>query len=168
MGSLLQIILSRDLDGIRGTHIAGTAPIRQELINAALNEEISEQRGAVQQFDLRILDNNRLQVGVRAALGPFSKWFRPEVIVAPQALGSRAPLLLLTITSHYGVMVRLIELLAKGRLPPGVVVRNQQLSIDFGILPQTAAYRQFFEHLKQLVITTRLGVLSVDFELKID
>jgi hypothetical protein len=168
MTGVLRAVLSRNLSDIGGAHVAGTIPISEDLINLALNEEIRNRRGPVQQIELRILEKNLVQVGVRVALGPFSKWLRPELIVDPQALGSQSPVIRFSIASaHYGAMARLIELLAKGKLPAGVHMEKQRLSVDLGSLPQTAAHRQFFEHLKQLVITTRTGVISLDFEVRV-
>jgi hypothetical protein len=168
MTRALRSVLSRNFEDIRGAHVAGTLPISEDLINAALNEEIQAPHGPVQQFEVRIGENNRLQVGLRVAVGPFSKWFRPELHVDPQALDGQTPVIRFIIaSSHYGILVGLIERLSKGKLPMGVRIENQRISIDLGSVPQTAAYRQFFQHLKQLVITTRSGVISIDFEAKV-
>ena len=142
MLKLFQIVLERNLADLRGAHVAGTVPVREELINAALNEEIETRRGPIQQFEVRVRENNNLQVGLRLTIGPFSRWFRPELIIDAQALRSQSPVLLFIIAqAHYGAAARLVALLSKGKLPAGVHIKNRQVEVDLGSLPQIASYR---------------------------
>jgi hypothetical protein len=159
----LQSLLRGDLSDIRGTHATGSIPIREHLINAAVNKS---RRGPVEEFDIRVGDNNRLQVGVRVSIGPFSKWFRPELVLNRQALWSNSPGLLFTMSgSQYSLAVHLVEIFAKTALPSGIHIKNNQIAVDIGAMPQAAPYRGLFEHIKELQVTTELGVLWVEFQL---
>jgi hypothetical protein len=153
---------------IRGARATGTVPVREDLINSMIAEEIDGRSGPVQEVEIRVGGGNHLQVGLRVAIGPFSKWFRPELVLSPQAVLAHSPCLHFTIaTAHYGAIVRLFSLFAKDSLPPGVHLSNQQVSIDFALLPQTAKYRPYFQHLRDLQLTTRPGVLTVAFDLEV-
>jgi hypothetical protein len=159
-------LLAGDLSDIRGARATGAIPINERLVNAALNESA---RGPIQEFDIRIGDNNRLQAGVRVAVGPFSKWFRPDVQLDPQGMWGGSPGLLFTISAgHYAAIGRLVEIFARGALPPGVQIGNNRVAIDIGAMPQAAAYRHFFRHIKRLQFTTRPGVIWADLELRVD
>jgi hypothetical protein len=145
--------------------VTGSIPVTEQLISRALD---GLRGGRIQEFDFRIGENNRLQVGVRVALGPFSKWFRPELVVSGQGLWSNSPGLLFTMSgSQYGIVMRVVEMFAKNALPPGVHIGNNQIAVDFGSMPQAAPYRPLFQHIKRLDVTTRPGVLWFNFELRV-
>ena len=164
--SIAQSVAAGDLSSFRGAHATGTIPIREHLINSVLN---ASSRGAIQDIEIRIGDGNRLQVGVRVAIGPFSKWFRPELVLDPQALWGDSPGLLFTISaSHYGAVARIVEMFARGALPPGVQIGNNKVAVNFGAIPQAAAYQHCFQHIKRLQVTTRPGVVWVDFDLRVN
>jgi hypothetical protein len=153
------------LSGIRGAHATGAIPFTERLLNSALNDIKSSR---IQEIDIRIGENNRLQTGVRVSIGPFSKWFRPELSVDKQALWSNSPGLLLTMPgAHYGIVMRIVEAFAKNALPPGVHIGNNRIAIDFGAMPQATPYRNLFQHIERLEVITRTGVLWFNFELRV-
>lgn len=166
---VLEDVISRDLEDFQGAHVTGTIPVTEHLINAALRDALFRRSGRIDEIEVRILQGNRLQFGVRVTIGPFTKWFRPELIVDSEALWSDAPILLFTITkSHYGAAARLIETFAAGALPPGVYISNNQVVVDFRSLPWTQNYSRLFKHLKRLQVATEPQVIWIDFELQVE
>jgi hypothetical protein len=162
----LKELVAGDLSDVQGAQATGAVPITESLINTALNQA---PRGPIQEFDIRIGDNNRLQAGVRVSIGPFSKWFRPELVLDEQAMWGDSPGLLFTISdAHYGAVGRIFETFARGALPPGVQIGNNKVAVDLGAMPQAAAYRHLFRHIKRLRLITRPGVIWADFELRVD
>jgi hypothetical protein len=169
MRRTLQQIAQSDFSDLKGTHIAGALPISQAAINAALREQIAKRRSPIQELHVTIYGSNRLQIGIKVGVGPFTKWFRPELTVAEQAVWSGSPMMLFTITSaHYGPIAWLIELLGKKALPAGVLMRGREVTIDFAVLPQTSRFREYFQHIKQIDITTSLEKLLLQVEVRID
>jgi hypothetical protein len=169
MSALLDRVLSGDFRDLGGTQVTGSVHIRQELINSILNEEVAAARGPVREVDLRILENNRIQIGARIMIGPFSKWLRPELILDRQALWSGLPGVIAKISSqHYGAVARIVQVFAGGSLPTGVHVKNGHVAIDFGLLPQTAAYGRYFRVLKRLNLTTTSGIFVLDFDVMME
>jgi hypothetical protein len=159
-------LLAGNLSDIRGARAAGAIPISEQLLNAVLTDA---SRGRIRELDIRIGDGNRLQAGVLVSIGPFSKWLRPELVLDQQALWSGSPGLLFTIsTVQYGAVARIFEMFARGALPPGIQIGNNRVAVDLGAMPQAAAYRQFFRHIKRLQLVTRPGVIWADFELRVD
>jgi hypothetical protein len=166
---VLQDVISRDLEDFQGARVTGTVPVTERLINTSLDDALRRKPGRIDQIEIRILSDNRLQLGVHLVIGPFTKWFRPELILDSQALWSNAPVLVFTISeSHYGALARLIETFASGALPPGVYIRNKQVVIDFRSVPQTQDYSRLFKHMRRLQITTEPQVLRIDFELQVE
>ena len=162
-------LLSRNLADVRGTHIVGTLPVREDVLNTALTRQLASRRGRIQQMEIRIRDNNRLEVAVRVAVGPFARWFRPELILNEQAIWSQSPMVIITFASaQYGAFISLIEPFAKELLPGGFYVKGRQIAIDFAGIPQAAKYRSHFQHLKELKLRTVAGKLSISFEVRVD
>ena len=153
------------VSGIRGARATGAIPVTERVINTALNESKSSR---IQEIDIRIGDDNRLQAAILVSIGPFSKWFRPELIIDKQALWSNVPGLLFRMSgAQYGMVLRIVQAIAKSALPPGVHIGNNQIAIDFGAMPQAVPYRRWFQHIDRLEVTTRTGVLWLNFDVRV-
>src|SRR5688500_18800897 len=92
-------LASGNLTPFAGAEIVGTIPIRQSLINEALQQATAGQRGRVKEIEIRIGADNLLECAVRVSVGPFTKWFRPQVILTPRILTDRGPVLVLSVAS---------------------------------------------------------------------
>lgn len=156
------------VDKLRGTRLRATVPVREAVINSFLNSEVAAGRGRAKQFEIRVLEGNRLQAGVLVSIGPFLKWLRPEIAIDPAGLWSGSPGVLLTFAgAHYGAAAKLVEVFARGSLPPGVHIGNGRIAVDLGKLPSAAPFRRFFQHLKRLQFSSRTGVLWMEAEVEV-
>ena len=98
--------------------------------------KIAERPGRIKQFDIQVGAENYLQLGIQVAVGPFTKWFRPEVIVTTET-----PVILFTLASReYAGLMWLAELFAKEILPSGVRINGNQITLDLREAPQLAPY----------------------------
>ncbi len=164
MNTVLQRLLSNDLADLRGASIRATIPIPETFLNEAANEQVRARRGRIKQFDIQVGTDNYLQIGVQVSVGPFTKWFRPEVIVSAEP-----PVILVTVaSSEYGGLMWLAELFAKELLPQGVRISGRQVILDLRETPNLAPYRNLLGYVKALRISTRRGTVVIVLEGRID
>jgi hypothetical protein len=166
MNRVLNALIARKFDDVRGARIAGTIPVNEKVLNEAASRRIFQTRGRIQQFDIQIGTGNYLQVGMKVAVGPFSKWFRPEVTVAAQA---QPALLAVTLASReYAALMWLVELFAKELFPRGLTIRGKQVIVDIGALPAFEQYKDLLPYIKKFDISSTRGVLAIAVEISID
>jgi hypothetical protein len=153
---------------IPGAHASGIVPLKEAVINELVNLPLRIRPSRIQQIEVRLGDGNRMQIGLKVAIGPFTRWFRPEVILDRQALWSNGPgVLLRIVSSQYGALSRIVELLGKGALPPGVHLGSNQVAVEFAALPQASPFHELLRFISRLDLKTSPGVLLIDFELKV-
>ena len=87
---------SIDLAQFRGTIISGSIPVTEKLLNEVANSLVSERQGRVRQVDIQIGRDNYVQAGVKVKVGPFHKWFRPELVVSSSTQSGRVVLEIVT------------------------------------------------------------------------
>ncbi len=166
MSKVLSALISRKFDDVRGAHIAANIPLTEKVLNEAASLRTSQARGRIQQFDIQVGTGNYLQLGIKVAVGPFSKWFRPEVTVATQA---QPPTIIVTLVSReYAALMWVVELFAKELFPRGLTIQGKQILVDIGALPAMAEYRELLLYIKKLEVSSMRGVLSVAMDIKID
>ena len=166
MSKLLHELISRDFDDIRGSHIAATIPLSERLLNEAASFRTQRAKGRIQQFDIQIGNDNYLQVGMKVAVGPFSKWFRPEVVVHAQA---QPAVIVLTLASReYAGLMWLADLFAKELIPKGLSIRGRQVTVELAALPVLAEYRDLLRYLNDLNVVTDRGTMAIAFEATIN
>ena len=159
---------SGNLVAFEGAQIEGTIPIRQNLLNDALQEGVAKSRGRVKDIELRIGSNNLLEIGLRIAVGPFAKWFRPQMILTPQILTGRGPVLVLTVASNeYLGLMWIAQVFATEFFPRGVTIDGRQISLDLASIPQMAPVRPVLRYLRNLTARTVPGILFIDFDVKV-
>jgi len=164
MNTVLQGLLSRNLADLNGTYVTGSLPVPEKVLNDIANAKIAERPGRIKQFAIQVGADNYVQLGIRVSVGPFTKWFRPEVIVTTET-----PVILFTIASpEYAGLMWLAELFARELLPSGVRIDGRQITLDLREVPQVAPYRRALSYLKTLRVSTRPGTLMVGFEFRID
>ena len=147
----------------QGASVSGSVPITEKVLNEFANLYLSERSGRIEQVDIQIGRDNWLQAGVRIKIGPFSKWFRPELVLEPPA---QAHKLVLSIASpKYAGFLWIADLLAKERLPQGLTIQGARMILDFAAIPDTAPY---IAHLQSLRITTQRGTIFLSFHLRIN
>ena len=152
-----------DMADFRGATITGSIPVTEKVLNELANEQVSDRSGRIQQFDIQVGRDNYLQVGVKVKVGPFSKWFRPELVVAPSAQAHR---LVLSLASHqYAGLLWIAELFARERLPQGFSVQSGQMVFDFAAMPAIARY---VAYLQSLQITTQRGTVFLSFHVRMN
>jgi hypothetical protein len=155
------------IEHLHGTRIVGTIPITEKVLNDAANQTIAARGGRIRAFEIQIGADNYLQVGVNVAIGPISKWFRPELVVEPR-FSAESPTIVLTVASSgYAGLMWLAELFAKEYVPQGLTITGRQLTLDLASLPPLAPYRQLLRHLKSVEMTSTPGRLSISFEIRI-
>jgi len=165
MSHAMESIILGNLSDLNGTRIAGTIPISETLINTAANEAINKRHTPIRAVDIQIGTDNHLEMGVNVALGPFTKWLRPEVIIDRQ---STSAIIVLTIASAgYAGMLRIVELLAQNVLPGGIVIRGRQIVFDLAVIARKPEYRSIVQRVRSLTIETTPGKLFLNFELEI-
>lgn len=164
MNTVLQRLISRNLADLHGASLTGTIPVPEKVLTAAANDAIAARPGRIKQFDIQVGTDNYLQIGVQVSVGPFTKWFRPEVIVTAEA-----PVVTFTIaSSEYASMMWIAELFAKELLPRGVRLSGRQVALDLRDVPQLSPYRRLLAYLKELRVSTRRGTLVAVFDVRID
>ena len=156
------MIASTDLAEFQGANASGSIPITEGLLNDVANALLSNRPGRIRQIAIQIGRDNYLQVGVQVKVGPFHKWFRPELVVS--ATEPPGYIVLEIATPEYAGFLRIGDLI-KGRLPRGLTIQNRRLVFDLSAIPD---FGQFSRHLRRLQITSVRGSLLVSFELRID
>lgn len=165
MNHVIEAVIAREFADVQGTRIAATIPITESVLNGAANSKLRTQRGPVREVEIQIGSENYLQIGVKATAGPFTKWFRPEVIIERQ---STPPTMVLTLASAgYAGVLWLVDLLAKEFLPGGIVIRGRQIVVDLAALLADTEYRSIPRYIRKLNIETSKGKLFLHFELEI-
>jgi hypothetical protein len=160
---------SGNLAAFEGSQIVGTVPIRESLLNEALREATANPRGRVKGIELRIGADNVLECGVRIAVGPFAKWFRPRFILTPRIVTSRGPVIVLTVASNeYMGLMWIAQVFATEYFPRGVTIDGRQIVVDLAAIPQMAQVRGVLRYLRTLTARTTPGLLFIDFDIKVD
>jgi hypothetical protein len=166
MSKLLYGLISRDFDDIRGSHISATIPLTERLLNEAASFRTRRTSGRIQQFDIQIGSDNYLQVGMKVTVGPFSKWFRPEVVVHAQA--QPAAIVLTLASREYAGLMWLADLFAKELIPKGLSIRGREVTVELAALPVLDEYRDLLRYLKNLNVTTNRGIMAIALEATIN
>ena len=169
MTPTLAAAASGNLAAFEGAQITGTIPIRQSLLNDGLKQATAKSRGRVKEIELRIGSNNLIECGVRIAVGPFAKWFRPQMILTPQILTKSGAVVVLTVASNeYLGLMWIAQVFAAEFFPRGVTIDGRQITLDLAAIPQMAAMRSVLRHLRNLSARTTPGVIVMDFDLKVN
>jgi hypothetical protein len=165
MNQVIEAVIAREYSDLQGTRIAATIPITESVLNTAANSKLGTQRGPVRAVDIQIGNQNYLEIGLKTAAGPFTKWFRPEVIIERQSV---PPTIVLTFASAgYAGALRIVDLLAKEFLPGGIVIRGRQIVVDLAAILANTEYRSIARHIRSLDIETTKGKLVLHLELEI-
>jgi hypothetical protein len=151
------------LEQLQGASVSGSVPLTERVLNELANRQVSERTGRIQQIDIQIGRDNYLQVGVKVSVGPFSKWFRPELAIAPSM--QRHRLVISIVSPQYANLAWIAGLLSKELLPQGITVQGRDLILDFAAVPALAQYAAY---LRALHITTQRGIILLSFEARID
>ena len=163
---VLTALSARQFDDVRGTRVTGSIPITEKALNEAVSGRVSATPGRIQQVEIQIGSDNYLEMGIKVAVGPFSKWFRPEVTLQAQA---QPALILITLASReYAPLMWLVELFAKELFPKGLTIRDQQIIVNIAELPAMAEYKELLRYVKRLDISSTRGALTLLFDVKID
>ena len=156
------MIALTNLADFEGTTASGSIPISERLLNEVASALLSNRPGRIQQITIQIGRDNYLQVGVQVKVGPFKKWFRPELLVS--STDPPGYVVLEIATPEYAGFVWIGDLI-KGRLPRGLTIQNRCLVFELSAIPD---FGQFARHLRRFQITSVRGSLLVSFELRID
>jgi hypothetical protein len=151
------------LADFHGAAASGSIPLTEKVLNEIANTYISGNSGRIQQVDIQIGRDNYLQAGVKVKAGFFSKWFRPELRIAPSVRDGR--LVLSMASQRYAGLLSLADLLIKDRLPQGLHVRGKDLILDLAAIPAIAEY---VACLRSLQITTGRGSLLLSFQIEVN
>jgi len=163
---VLTALTARQFDDVRGARMSGAIPITEKALNEAVSSRISVARGRIRQVEIQIGSDNHLEMGIKVAVGPFSKWFRPEVTLRAQA---QPALIIVTLASReYAPLMWLVELFAKEVFPKGLAIRDQQFIVNIAELPAIAEYKDLLRYLKRLDISSTRGAMSLLFDLEIN
>jgi hypothetical protein len=151
------------LAAFQGASASGSIPLTERVLNELANARVSGRSGRIQQLDIQIGRDNYLQIGVKVKVGPFSRWFRPELTIASSVQDRRV--VLSVASPQYAGLLWLADLLIKERLPQGLAVRGKDLILDLAAVPVLTAYMAY---LRSLQITTERGSLLLSFQVRID
>jgi hypothetical protein len=151
------------LAAFQGASASGSIPLTEKVLNELANAQASGRSGRIQQLDIQIGRDNYLQIGIKVKVGPFSRWFRPELTIASSVQDRRV--VLSVASPQYAGLLWLADLLIKERLPQGLSVRGKDLILDLAAVPVLAAYMAY---LRSLQITTQRGSLLLSFQVRID
>jgi hypothetical protein len=154
---------SIDPAAFQGASASGTIPLTEKVLNELANASLAERPGRIQQFEIQIGRDNYLQAGVNVRVGPFSKWFRPELAVAPSMQRNRV--VISVVSPQYAGLLWIADLLIRERLPKGLSVQGRDLIVDVAALSGIARYAGY---LHSLQIRTERGVLLLSFEARVD
>lgn len=161
MTRVLEKILSRDFADLAGAEVRGTIPLTESILNEAANHAVTRQGGRIKRIDLQVGTENHLEAGFQVSVGPFSKWFRPELVIGERLLPGSQTLVVSLASPKYAGLMWLVELFARQVMPEAVTIRGGDIFVDLATLPHA-------RHLRSLEITTARGVLSIAFELRIE
>ena len=153
---------SIDLAQFRGTIVSGSIPVTEKLLNEVFNSLVAERQGRVRQVDIQIGRDNYIQAGVKVKVGPFHKWFRPELVVSSSTQSGRVVLEI--VTPGYAGLLWIGDWL-KEHLPEGVSIRERRIFFDLVAIPLIGPFAQY---LRRLQFTSERGSLLVSFEWRVD
>jgi hypothetical protein len=149
-----------------GASVSARIPIRESVINAFLRG--ADKSGRVQQIEVAVRRENLLHVGVRVAVGPFVKWFRPELILSPQVVAGNSARVVLTVASpQYRSLMWIAEVFAAQYFPRGFNVDGGQIRIDLTQIPQMEPMRAYLGYVQTMQVRTVDGVAILSCDLKI-
>ncbi|HYP05159.1 MAG TPA: hypothetical protein VER03_02905, partial [Bryobacteraceae bacterium] len=110
-----------------------------------------------------------IEFGVQIAVGPFTKWFRPQMIVGPRMLTPEGPTLVFTVaSSEYVGLMWIAQVFASEFFPRGVVIDGRQIRVDLAAMVPPGAARNLLPHLRDLSARTAPGVVLIGFDLKVE
>jgi hypothetical protein len=149
-----------------GASVSARIPIRQTIINELLRDV--GRSGRIKQIEIAIRRENLLQVSVRAAIGPFEKWFRPEFILTPQVVAGNSARVVLTVASpQYRSLMWIAEAFAAQYFPRGFHVDGGQIRMDLTQLPQMEPIRAYLPYVQTMQVRTMDGVAILSCDVKI-
>ena len=159
-------LAARQFDDVRGARVTGSIPITEKALNEDVAQRVSATRGRIQQVAIQIGSDNYLEMGIKVAVGPFAKWFRPEVTLRAEA---QPALIVVTLASReYAPLMWLVELFAQELFPRGLTIRDQQIIVNIAELPAIAEYKELLRYLKKLDVSSTRGTLSLLFDVEIN
>lgn len=169
MTPTLEAAASGNFAAFEGAQVQGTIPIRASFLNSAFQDAILKRRGRVKAVELRVGADNLIEFGVQIAVGPFTKWFRPQMIVGPRMLTPEGPTLVFTVaSSEYVGLMWIAQVFASEFFPRGVVIDGRQIRVDLAAMVPPGAARNLLPHLRDLSARTAPGVVLIGFDLKVE
>lgn len=164
MQAVFERLTATGFAGLAGSRIAGRIPLREGIVNYAVSGALATNR-RVRETHVAILRDARIEFAAKVSIGPFAHWFRPVFEVAASISPEGEPFAVLRPEpGGYGILLRLLEQAANGRLPSGVRLGNSQIRID---LSAFAAPSFPWRFLKRIAIQTEPGILWIDWEAEI-
>ncbi|MBC8103471.1 MAG: hypothetical protein H7Z41_12910 [Cytophagales bacterium] len=151
--------------GFRGASVKGRLPVRESLVNEAIQSAQAGKRGAAWIERIEIRDNNLVNVSLGTTL-----WFLSrvslELAIEPIIDFPRSPLLRIHISGLQGTIVELIQ--DKLRLPPNIaVIQSRTLTINLRAALETAGRADLVPLVQYLGITTEPGTLTLELGLAV-
>lgn len=134
----------------RGTHVAGTIPLTQVVVN----ELLKSSSGPARDVSLEIHGANKMIVHYGA--------FHVEAVLADAVELSASPTLSLHLASTVvaWTVKRTVNM-------PGVTVEGKRIIVDVGAVDALSGYRALWPHIQSVKFGTEPGVLNVFFEVRI-
>lgn len=157
-----------DLTPFEGAQAQGTIPIREAVINEAMQEAVRSHRGRIKDVDIRILPDNTIDCGVQIGMGPFAKWFRPRFVLSAHTIANHGPVFVLTVaSSEYLGLMWIAQVFAAEYFPKGLQLDGRQIVVDLAAMPQARPAQPILRFLRGLDVRTSEGIALIDFAVKV-
>lgn len=151
---------------LRGTNVSGSVPVRDSLVNAALQDRIRSGKLPVKQGTIAFLGGGR--VAVEATIKAFflSPTVRLDLQFPASVDVTRDPVIRIGVSGPIAPLLPLVS--AIGKLPEGVTIGGGQITADLRALLTQRGYADLLPYLRRLTFGGERGTLAIGFEVRID
>lgn len=164
--------LTRIFEGLRasgfrelaGARVTATLPLGERLLNELIAASLPRS-GAVREATVHPQPHDRLVVRVKLARPEFLPPISATLVIERQPEFPHAPLLVFRVTGLPGLLALAGPLLSLGsRLPPGMRLESDLLTIDLAVLLAEHGQRELLGYVKRLRVTSEAGRLLLDLD----
>jgi hypothetical protein len=160
MDRIFQKILDGNFSDLTGLTVDASVPVPESLINEIISSTLEGNR-EISDCRVTVHEHNRMTVDVKSPRWPWPLHFKLKLFGSVDLSHSptvRAFLNSNVLLGRLGSMFKM--------LPPGIMVYEDQVSVDTGAFLNLPDQKQLFELLKTVEIRTEEGRLILDIKIE--
>jgi hypothetical protein len=159
----LERLKSKDYSDLRGLHLNGTVPIKQQIINEILKEKVIDGDNPVTDIALDIKESNEVHVNLTAEMFFITKSFNVILIPEKTEYAPDSPQVICRIRdTSYKVIGKFFYLIKN--LPEWLEIKNDRIAVDLKKLLMGTDYSEIADVLKSARIRQESTRFLIDFQ----